>query len=166
MFTFFSVTSLTDGVITLRLEECVPMKAGEWAPSYNFLNYLGNVPIGHIHLRIGTNEFVYYGGNIGYGVREPYRGHGYAARACLLVPPIARAHGMEELIITCAPDNVASIRTIEHIGAHFDGVVSIPRWSELRDRGIKFINRYVWDISGFEPGVYGETGGSACEVCR
>ena len=154
MFRFFSPPLLSDGVVTLRLEECVPMRTEEWAPSYNFLSYVNGSQIGHIHLRIGTNEFVHYGGNIGYGVKEPFRGMGYALRACMLVPPVARAHGMDELIITCTPDNIASIKTIEACGAQFESVLQVPRWSELRDRGIKFVNRYVWDITSFAAGQY------------
>ena len=104
-----------------------------------------------IHLRLGMNDNIYYGGHIGYGVRERARGHGIAARACRIVAPLARAHDMEELIITTTPDNVASIKTIEHLGASFEGNVGVPRYHDLYRRGDKVVSRYVWNISGVPP---------------
>ncbi len=154
MAKFFEIPPLSDGVITLKVEEYSKMRPGEWAPSYKFLSYVGEENVGHIHLRIGMNDDVYYGGHIGYGVRRQHRGKGYALRACLLLPQVARAHDMDEIIITCTPDNIASIRTIEKSGALFEGVAPIPKWSELRDRGIKHVNRYVWDVSRYKAGVY------------
>ncbi|NLT58026.1 MAG: GNAT family N-acetyltransferase [Clostridiales bacterium] len=150
---FFPVPELGDGVVSLRLSECVPHRKGNWAPAYHFFAYLPGLyhPIGHIHLRIGMNEDLFYGGHIGYGVQEPYRGHGYARRFCLLVPPVARSHGMEELIITTTSDNLPSLRTIEALGATYLGESKIPRKSELYARGMRYVCRYVWDISAYPP---------------
>lgn len=150
-FDFLEVPEFSDGVVTLRLSECVPHRRGNWGPSYNFFGYLPNLfhPIGHIHLRVGMNEDIYYGGHIGYGVQEAYRGNGYAARFCRLVPPLALAHGMTELIITTTADNVASIKTIESLGAQFLGESKVPRYNELYDRGMKYICRYAWNIEQY-----------------
>ena len=64
--------------------------------------------IGVCDLRIGHNENTYYGGNIGYGIDEEYRGHHYAGKACLLLFELARKHEWDYVIITCNPDNFAS----------------------------------------------------------
>lgn len=49
------------------------------------------------------------------------------------------------------PDNVASIKTIEHLGASFEGNVGVPRYHDLYRRGDKVVSRYVWNISGVPP---------------
>ena len=38
--------------------------------------------IGYVSLRMGESPALYYLGHIGYRIDAPYRGHGYAARAC------------------------------------------------------------------------------------
>ena len=152
-FHFLPVPELSDGVVLVRLHECVPHRKGNWAHSYNFFGYLPHLfhPVGHVHLRIGMNEDIYFGGNVGYGVQEAYRGHGYAERFCRLIPPVARAHGMTELCITTTADNTASVRTIEHLGAVFVGESKLPRYNELYKRGMRYVVRYMWDISGYAP---------------
>lgn len=40
--------------------------------------------MGYCDLRIGYNDNLYYGGHIGYGINEEYRGHHYDAKACEL----------------------------------------------------------------------------------
>jgi tagatose 1,6-diphosphate aldolase len=84
--------------------------------------------IGSIELRIGNTErILMYLGHIGYGVSPPHRGHRYAARACRLLLPLARSHGFESLWITCNPDNLASRRTCEILGAKLVEIVELPR---------------------------------------
>lgn len=91
-------------------------------------------PIGKISLRIGHNFHSYYNGNIGYEIDEPYRGHHYAAIACQMLLPVAKAHGMDYLDITCDEDNIASYKTIERFGAELLEICTVPRsycyWSE------------------------------------
>ena len=41
--------------------------------------------IGQISYRNGESRCIYYFGHIGYHIDEPYRGHHYARRACLLL---------------------------------------------------------------------------------
>lgn len=60
--------------------------------------------IGAIDIRIGNNENLYYGGHIGYMIKESYRGNSYASKACKMVKDVAVAHGMSRFIITCNPD--------------------------------------------------------------
>ncbi len=77
-------------------------------------------------------------GNIGYEVDGPHRGHGYARAACRLVLPVARYHGMTSLYLICAEGNIASRRTIEHLGAEFLETCPVPReyfaWREGMER--------------------------------
>jgi tagatose 1,6-diphosphate aldolase len=102
---------------------------------------------GTIGLRIGTTrDLELYYGHVGYNVFPPARGNRYAARACRLVLPVARAHGIKHLWITCNPDNHASRRTCERIGAALIDVVAIPPGHSLYLRGEREKCRYRLEL--------------------
>ncbi len=124
-------------------------------PAYHFWMLLdtpmGTPPpiriVGGLGLRIGNNaEIERYSGNIGYHVYPTARGNRFAERACRLVFPLARRHGMERLWITCNPDNLASRRTCERLGAKLIDTVSIPRDHPFRSRGETEKCRYLVDL--------------------
>jgi tagatose 1,6-diphosphate aldolase len=102
---------------------------------------------GTIGLRIGTNrDLELYYGHVGYNVFPPVRGNHYAERACRLLLPIARAHGMRAMWVTCNPDNIASRRTCERLGATLVDVVTIPPGHSLHLRGERAKCRYRLDL--------------------
>jgi predicted acetyltransferase len=71
-----------------------------YVPAYEFTVRLPviHTPVGRINLRIGNTEHVVkYGGHIGYGIEEKYRGHHYAAKACRLIKKVALDHGLDTL---------------------------------------------------------------------
>ena len=128
---------LTSGPMTLQISEKVP--AGpDGLPFYFYDILTGGQPVGKISIRVGGNFHTYYNGNIGYEVDGPHRGHGYAQAACRMVLPVARYHGMTSLYLTCAEGNIASRRTIEHLGAEFLETCPVPReyfaWREGMER--------------------------------
>ena len=88
--------------------------------------------MGNCSLRVGYNDNLYYGGHIGYGVDEEYRGHHYAAKACRLLFSLARKHGMEYLYITCDPDNLPSRRTLEYLQGTLVEIAQLPEDNEMR----------------------------------
>ena len=122
-----------------------------WLPQYNFWMRLHDLahraaPVriaGGISLRAGTNESVeLYYGHIGYHVYPPARGRHYAERACRLLLPLCRRHGVRTLWITCNPDNAASRRTCERLGMELVGIVPIPQSEPLYARGEREKCRY------------------------
>ena len=123
-------------------------RARGWVPSYRFEMWPldGHEVLGTIDIRIGHNENTYYAGHIGYRVHEPFRGNHFAEKACRLLIRIARAHKMKQVVITCNPDNLPSRRTIERLGAHFEGIVDIPATNELYHYGDRQKCRFIWDV--------------------
>ncbi len=103
--------------------------------------------VGRISLRVGSNELINrFAGHIGYTVDRKHRGHGYAGKACALLKDLAIAHEQSTLYITCNPDNLASRRTIEKLGAELLGVENVPRNTELYKRGERIKLRFVWRV--------------------
>lgn len=136
---------LTDGEIDLWLDQKAPYRPQrKWVPAYIYHVALhgSREPIGTIDLRVGHNSGTYYGGNIGYGIKEAHRGHGYAAKACRLLLPVARAHGMDRVIITCNPDNLPSRRTAENAGAKLLEIVDLPPHNQMYKEGERQKCRY------------------------
>ena len=128
-----------DGELRLVLIERHPgdPKRG-FVPSYVFAmtnRYTGN-EMGRISLRLGDTEHIrMYAGHIGYTVEPLFRGNHYAERSCRLILPLAVSHGFREIWITCNPDNGASRRTLERLGAELIEIVDVPRGNPLWLRG-------------------------------
>ncbi len=144
---FIDVPVLNDGEIELvcvAKKPAIPEK--KWVPGYDFEIRQNNRRVGEINLRIGYTDGLYYGGQIGYGVDEPHRGHGYAEKACRLLIPVIRAHGMKKVLITNNHTNAASRRTCEKLGARFIRVAPIPEWHDLYKDGQRFENIFEWNI--------------------
>lgn len=145
---FYGTQDLKDGEICLRLERtCGARPEKRWLPAYYFDICLpGGEKIGSCDLRIGHNERTYIGGNIGYRIEAPYRGHHYAAKACALLFRQARKHGMDHLFISCFPDNTASARTCELAGGHFLETAAIPEDDELYADGERAVKIYRFSL--------------------
>lgn len=131
---FLNTDFLEDEEIKLvldRLSEGNPER--NWVPAYYFriCDLYGNI-IGACDLRIGYTDGLYYGGHIGYAVKEEYRGHHYAAKACKLLFSLAQRHEMNYLYITCNPDNFASRKTCEYLEGEFLGVMELPEGNDMR----------------------------------
>ncbi|MEU8465360.1 GNAT family N-acetyltransferase [Streptomyces sp. NPDC029003] len=83
----------------------------------------GDTYLGAIDLRHYLNGFLLdAAGHIGYGVRPSARGRGVATWALGAVLHEARILGMDRVLLTCDPDNEASVRTIERAGGVLEDV--------------------------------------------
>ena len=112
-------------------------------PSYKFdIALLSGEAIGKCTLRVGHNDNTYFGGNIGYSIDEPYRGHRFAAKATKLLLALASMHGMDYLIITCDVSNVASSRTCLLAGGMFLCDAVLPESNDMYQRGLRTVKVY------------------------
>ncbi|MDO4567447.1 MAG: GNAT family N-acetyltransferase [Clostridia bacterium] len=118
-------------LVVKQLADANPSR--NWVPAYHFLicNLQGDI-MGKCDLRIGYTDGLYYGGHIGYAIKEEYRGHHYAAKACKLLFSLAQTHDMRYLYITCNPDNLASRKTCEYLQGSFLGIAELPEDSDMR----------------------------------
>lgn len=86
--------------------------------------YLGRLAIRH---RL-TPRLLEVGGHIGYDVRPSARRRGHATAMLAAALPLSRDLGIDRVLVTCAPDNIGSRRTIEKNG----GVLEDERSGKLR----------------------------------
>lgn len=145
---FVNTDFLQDGEIRLVLERTAdadPVKG--WVPAYYFdiCDHAGN-KMGKCDLRIGHNEKLYFGGNIGYRVEEPYRGHRYAEKACRLLFHLARRHDLGYVIITCREDNIPSYKTCEAAGGTLLEIAEIPEDNDMRKDGVTHVRVYRFEL--------------------
>ena len=155
MFEFRTVGALIDNDLELILIEACPGNPDiNYVPAYKFkMTRTGqNEKIGRIELRIGnSHHIVMYAGHIGYSVLPKHRGHHYAARACQLLFPLARHHGLKTLWITCNPDNIASRKTCELAGGEMVELVDLPENTDMYQDGDRQKCRYRIALSPNSP---------------
>lgn len=118
----------------------------KWVPSYVFEIRKEGCRVGEINFRVGYSDSLYYGGQIGYAVDEQHRGHGYAEKACSLLVPVIRAHGMKKVLITNEHTNIASRRTCEKLGAELIRKARLPEWHDLYKEGQRYVNIFEWSV--------------------
>lgn len=113
---------------------------------YRIVLHGTTVQIGYCDLRLGMNDILYYAGNIGYRIYSPYRGHHYAKEAAEILLDVAfHVYDMNRVIITCSPDNIASVRTLEQIsGYQLLEIVNVPEDHWLYKRGETVKNIYLY----------------------
>jgi len=131
--------------VKLRFAEFVPGDPERgFVPYYHFRIEVGREDVGHINFRVEDNEHIRMtAGHIGYEVRPEWRGHGYAGQACRALAPFVRQL-RPDVIVTADPDNIASLRTIEGLGAQFLDEVPVPAFEPAYGRGSLRKRRYLW----------------------
>ena len=139
--------NLTFDQVTLRFVRMLPGDpAFGGVPAYHFRIWLADgLDVGHINFRVGeTPHILVCAGHIGFEVRETCRGHHYALQACRAIAPFVRQL-YPAVTITCDPDNAASRRTIERLGAQFVDQVPVPPGDPQYLRGSREKRRYAWE---------------------
>lgn len=143
-----ALAPMADGELALTLEALYQADASPWGvPAYRFDMTARGRKAGTISLRVGTaDRLLRYAGQVGFMVEPAWRGRGFATRATRLLLPLARAHGLSPLWLTCVPDNLASRRAIERLGAVHVETVPLPPDYEAYARGEREKRRYRLDL--------------------
>ena len=89
----------------------------------------GSEVVGRISLRHALTPWLLeVAGHVGYAVRPSARRRGHATRALGLILPVAAARGLDQVLVTCDEDYVASRKVIEANG----GVLEDVRDTKMR----------------------------------
>ena len=90
-------------------------------PASFLLAEVDGTVVGRTSIRHDLNDFLRReGGHIGYGVLPQFRRRGYATEILRQSLVIARAHGVDRVLVTCDDDNPGSIAVIEANGGQLD----------------------------------------------
>jgi predicted acetyltransferase len=110
-----------------RLEDqrCgIDLPAGRVAATFLVAAVHGQL-VGRTSIRHELTEYLAReGGHIGYAVVAEHRRRGYATEILRQSLVIARAVGVDRVLVTCDNDNVGSATVIEHCGGVFDSLVA------------------------------------------
>ena len=120
---------LASGPVQLRFDKIVSFEpSGELVPFYHFeIIDRDNNAVGHINLRVGNTRHVdMVAGHVGFEITEEYRGNSYSLHACRSLKPLIKKH-YDKVILTADPENAASIRIIEKLGARYVSEVEVPK---------------------------------------
>ena len=109
--------------------------------------------IGQISYRNGESRCIYYFGHIGYHIDEPYRGHHYARRACLLLRDEILLGGKQSAVITCDPYNEPSRQTCIRLGCLFEGETDVPEDLQKKYDISARKCRYIWLLAEEREGI-------------
>lgn len=157
IFDFFRTKKIHEGEIVDLQERYRVSKeiAYDGVPTvyYDILRHEDKEKVGTIDLRLTIDGEMYYYGNIGYNISRLFRGHNYAYHACLVLFKIAREEfGMDEIIITCSPENIASYKTLKKLNGELIELVKVPKNHLLYTLGekSKYIFRYKIDLNNSE----------------
>ena len=86
--------------------------------------------LGRIALRHFLNDNLKeFGGNIGYEVRPSARRKGIATEMLRLLLLTPKAKEIGRVLLTCAPDNIGSNRTIVSNGGILEKTVFVQKWN-------------------------------------
>ena len=134
--------------IDLILDEVVQENKEKGYPAaimYKIVLKGTNIIVGHCSAKIGYSEILYYAGHTGFSVKEEYRGKGFATEAVILLKKVFKANNMYWIYITNNPDNQASIRVCEKIGAKFIKLVEFSE-QDLKRFAVQDSFKNIWQL--------------------
>jgi predicted acetyltransferase len=114
---------------TAYLESLADARAGVglpagWVPSTFLVADVAGQIVGRSSIRHALTDFLEReGGHIGYSVLHSHRRRGYATEILRQSLIIARAAGIDRVLVTCDDGNVGSIAVIEACGGRLENVV-------------------------------------------
>lgn len=112
---------------------------------YTIHDKLTKEKIGQCGIRLLENEENEYLGNIEYEIFAPYQGNHLAYKASMLLSNIALFFGVKKVSITTSPTNLASMATIQTLGAKYICVKQVPKKHRLYKTSHEVLY-YEWNL--------------------
>jgi predicted acetyltransferase len=107
-----------------------------WVPSTFLAAEADGRLVGRVSIRHELNaKLIEIGGHIGYGVRPQFRRRAHAKEILRQALVVARSLGVEDVLVTCDADNVASSTVIERLGGVLEDVRPDPDGPPKRRAG-------------------------------
>jgi predicted acetyltransferase len=104
---------------------------GRFVPNTFLVAEVDGDIVGRVSIRHELNDYlVREGGHIGYCVLPGYRRHGYATEILRQALIVARASGVDRVLVTCEDSNVASIKVIEACGGKLDSIIELESFTD------------------------------------
>ena len=133
----------SEGGVTLRLGDHIAAQAPTHVPTLSYMIHVAAHIVGEVRIRLGDSaDLDRHFGHIGYEVYPAFRGRGHATIACRLALGVMRDLGYRDVWITCNPDNLASRRVCDKIGARYVETIDIPVDHVMYEHGILQKRRY------------------------
>lgn len=140
-----SAYNLTEKNFSKWIQSCIDMSEGinlnpKYVPQTIYWLRRDGYPIGMSKLRSRLNEkLLKSGGHIGFCIRPTERGKGYAKIILRKTVNIARKKNINKVLLTCAVDNLPSMKTIEGCNAYLEKIENDERHYWLNTSMDKYI---------------------------
>jgi predicted acetyltransferase len=122
----------------LRAQRCGVVPPEGLVPATFLVADVGGEIVGRVSIRHELNEVLTHeGGHIGYGVLPQHRRRGYATEVLLQSLVIARAEGVNKVLVTCSDHNLGSAAVIERCGGVLESIVTSRDGESIRRYWIK-----------------------------
>ena len=113
----------SDHLRLLRDRRCGIDVPADQVPATFLAARVGADLVGRVSIRHGLDDFLATrGGHVGYAVRPAFRGRGYATQVLRQALVVARAEGVDDVLVTCQDHNAASAATILRCGGVLEDV--------------------------------------------
>ena len=133
-FGLWSDEPWSDYLARLENERCGRDLRPDRVPATFLYAEVDGALVGRTSVRHALNEaLTRLGGHIGYVVLPPFRRRGYATEILRQSLVVARAAGVERVLMTCYDDNVGSIAVIEKCGGRLD-----PEWPVAEPNTLRY----------------------------
>lgn len=108
--------------------------AEDRVPSTMLYGFVEEKIVGRVSIRHELNDFLLErGGHIGYSVSPKFRQMGYATEMFRQALVFCKSLNLSRVLITCADENEASIKIIEHFG----GILENKVWDESNSEHLR-----------------------------